>query len=366
MCGVMPLNTQSVKNRYQYFLGILMDNFLDDGQRASLRSAHRLERDGKIRDRIKAVLMADRGKSISEIADILLVDEETVRRHLRDYLDRDSTGGGSGGSKGKLTPEQSKRLREVFGDSDVMGAAWAVAKAWELFKIGFSISGMTKWLKNNGFSWKRCDGCPAKADPVEQAIFIKKYRRLKAGLREDEALVFLDAVHPTMATKLANAWSIKGQRKTVFTTGCKKRVNVLGSLNPSTLKMVTTFHETVNSATMEVHLTELRRAYPASTYSTVHIVLDQGSYCVSKDTRAAAEELGIRLWHLPPYSPNLNLIERAWKVMNEKVRNNVYFDDEKTFVAAIEGFFKTGWNKAKTSLSSRFTDNFQTVKNPAF
>src|ERR1035437_7016598 len=92
MCDVMPLNIQAVKNEYQYFFGILMNNFLDDGQRASLRSAHRLERDGKIRDRIKAVLMADRGKSISDIADILLVDEETVRRHLRDYLDRDSTG----------------------------------------------------------------------------------------------------------------------------------------------------------------------------------------------------------------------------------------------------------------------------------
>jgi hypothetical protein len=55
-----------------------MDNFLDDGQRASLRSAHRLERDGKIRDRIKAVLMADRGKPISDIADIAIANENAA------------------------------------------------------------------------------------------------------------------------------------------------------------------------------------------------------------------------------------------------------------------------------------------------
>ena len=48
---------------------------------------------------------------------------------------------------------------------------------------------------------------------------------------------------------------------------------------------------------------------------------------------AHSARLGIKLWHLPPYSPNLNLIERAWKVMNEEVRNNVYFPDAKTFTS---------------------------------
>ena len=343
-----------------------MGHFLDESQRAHLMRMHRIERDRKVGDRLKAVLLVDRGESVPDIAKFLLVDEETVRRHVRDYLDRDKTGGGSGGSQGKLSPEQSKRFREVLGDADVMGCAWAVAKAWALFKVAYSISGMTKWLKNNGFSWKKCNGCPSQADPIAQAEFIERYRQLKAGLREDEAIVFLDAVHPTMVTKLANAWSLKGQRKVILTTGSKKRLNVLGSLNPFTLKMVSTFHHTINSATMEDHLKALRRAYPASRYSVVHVVLDQGSYCVSKDTRAAAEELGICLRHLPPYSPNLNLIERAWKVMNEKVRNNVFFEDEKSFVAAIEGFFKTGWNKAKAFLSSRFTDNFQVFKKTAF
>jgi transposase len=38
-----------------------------------------------------------------------------------------------------------------------------------------------------------------------------------------------------------------------------------------------------------------------------------------------AKELNIKLHYLPPYSPNLNPIERLWKVMNEHARNNKYF-----------------------------------------
>lgn len=42
---------------------------------------------------------------------------------------------------------------------------------------------------------------------------------------------------------------------------------------------------------------------------------------------------------LPPYSPNLNPIQRLWKVMNEKVRNNRFFKSAKDFKEAINQFF---------------------------
>ena len=103
-------------------------------------------------------------------------------------------------------------------------------------------------------------------------------------------------------------------------------------------------------------------------YLTLHIILDQGSYCVSMATQAQATRLGIKLWHLPTYSPNvnLNLIERAWKVMNEDVRNNIYFPDAKTFTSCIKDFFLNRWSKLPKSLTTRFADNVQVVQKPAF
>ena len=110
----------------------------------------------------------------------------------------------------------------------------------------------------------------------------------------------------------------------------------------------------------------LRRSYPRARFSTLHIILDQGSYCVSKATQIVAAHLGIKLRHLPPYSPNLNLIERAWKVMNEQVRDNVYFPDEKIFASSIKDFFLNRWSKLSKSLTTRFADNFQVIQKPAF
>ena len=158
-----------------------------------------------------------------------------------------------------------------------------------------------------------------------------------------------------MATKLGYGWSIKGERKIVATTAGKKRINVIAILNAQTLKPVTTFPETVNSETLGEHSVWLRRSYPRTKFSTLHIILDQGSYCVSKTTQIVAARLGIKLRHLLPYSPNLNLIERAWKVMkvmNEQVRDNVYFLNR--------------WSNLSRSLTTRFADNFQVIQQPAF
>lgn len=295
---------------------LVMSEFLTSSERASLRSAHSIERDRKVGDRMKVILLADQGESLAMIAKFLLIDEQTARRHLKDYFDNDKLGGSSGGSQGKLCPAQTEKLKVLLAAGDVPTAKAAVEKVKSLFGIKFSISGMTDWLKRSRFSFKKSQPEPAKANPQAQAEFIDTYRTLRDGLPEGEAVFFLDAAHPTMATKLGYSWSIKGERKIVATTAGKKRVNVIGTLNAKTLKLVTTFPETVNSQT--------------------------------------------------PYSPNLNLIERAWKVMNEKVRDNVYFPDAQTFTCAIKNFFQHDWHKLSRSLSSRFTDNFQTFQNPAF
>lgn len=340
--------------------------FLTASQRSSLKSAHRIERDRKIGDRMKVVLLADQGESFAEIAKFLFIDEQTARRHLQDYFDNDKLGGSSGGSESKLNSEQAARLSAILAACDVASAQAVVQKVKGLFGVKFSLSGMTDWLKRNDFSFKKSEPAPAKADPQAQLEFIDTYRTLKDNLPAGEALLFLDAAHPTMATKLGYGWSIKGERKIVATTAGKARVNVLGSLEPATMKLVTTFPETVNSQTLGEHFARLRRSYPRIRFLTLHIILDQGSYCVSKATQAEATRLGIKLWHLPPYSPNLNLIERAWKVMNEEVRDNVYFHDAKTFTSTIKDFFLNRWSKLSKSLTTRFADNFQVIQKPAF
>ena len=67
---------------------------------------------------------------------------------------------------------------------------------------------------------------------------------------------------------------------------------------------------------------------------------------------------------MPPYSPNLNPIERLWKVMNEYARNNKYFATTKEFRHQINHFFDVTLPSIADSLNGRINDNFQ-VLNPA-
>ncbi len=53
------------------------------------------------------------------------------------------------------------------------------------------------------------------------------------------------------------------------------------------------------------------------------------------------------------YSPNLNPIERLWKVMNEQVRNNVVFESAKAFREQLALFFSVTIPKIKRSLGTR-------------
>lgn len=74
-----------------------------------------------------------------------------------------------------------------------------------------------------------------------------------------------------------------------------------------------------------------------------------------------ALKLNIKLHFLPPYSPNLNHIERLWKVMNEKVRNNRFFKGAKDFKEAINHFFDDLLPSIGNDLNGRINDNFQTL-----
>lgn len=83
---------------------------LDDAERVKLTIQHKQERDGRIRDRIKAVLLHDKGWSLRLIAEALLISEEAVRNHIQDYDVAKKLRPESGGSQAKLSNQQSLQL----------------------------------------------------------------------------------------------------------------------------------------------------------------------------------------------------------------------------------------------------------------
>jgi transposase len=219
---------------------------------------------------------------------------------------------------------------------------------------------MTKCLRNHGFSYKHPKEVPAKADLEKQEEFIDSYLGLIDNTPENEPIVFMDSAHPTMATKVVCGWIKKGVDKPIAQTASRTRVNVMGAIELSSMKVTSCLPEYVNGESTVAFFDQLKNAYPYA--PKIHIILDQSGYHRSLLVRESALEKNIELHYLPPYSPNLNPIERLWKIMNEKVRNNVFFPSAKIFRNAISEFFDTTIGKISASLRGRINDDFQAIK----
>ena len=84
---------------------------LTELEKSNLKNAHKQERDRRICDRIKAVLMYDDGYSTEEIGRVLLLSNEGIRKHLKDYYSKDKLKPENGGSYSRLTQPLSAESR---------------------------------------------------------------------------------------------------------------------------------------------------------------------------------------------------------------------------------------------------------------
>ena len=207
------------------------------------------------------------------------------------------------------------------------------------YHVQYTVSGLNKWLHHHGFSYKKPKGTPHKFDEEKQEAFIEVYEDLKSSLPPNEALLFMDAVHPTQATKITAGWIKKGTDKPIKTTGSRNRLNIVGAIELGNLEkaVIRSYEKTVNGEAIVDFLQNIRQSY--QDYSTIHLVLDGAGYHRSQLVVEEAEKLNIKLHYLPPYSPNLNPIERLWKVMNKYARNGRYFSSAKEFRQVISDFF---------------------------
>ena len=341
--------------------------YLSASEKQKLEDLHKHTRDSYVSDRIKAILLSSEGRSLVDIAIVLRRHVTSIARFIDDYKKNKKLKPESGGSESHLNQEQTKDLI-LHLEQNIYLTACAI-KEYILTKwnIEYSIRGLTNWLHAHEFSYKKPVGLPAKADKVKQHEFVGYYEKLKDNLSEKDIILFMDSVHPSQNTKLAHGWIKRGIDKAVPTTASRTRINLTGAINLQNLSHpIFNKSDTVNKESI-IYFFKLIRKYYIDT-ETINIILDGAGYHKAGDVQIAAENLNIKLHFLPPYSPNLNPIERLWKVMNEKARNNIYFATKSCFIKAIDNFLYTTIPKSAQYLYTRINDNFQMLDDikPAF
>ena len=340
-----------------------MEKILTVKERVRLIERHRKERDGRVRDRIKAVLAYDDGYSYSEIARILLLDDETIRRHIGDYVEEQKLTPSNGGGAGKLTDQETESLLAHLSEVTYLYAKDICLYVKKAFRKKYSISGMTKWLHMNKFCYKKPHAVPAKANKEQQKTFIQYYAILKAKAGKKEPIYFIDSVHPQYQTHLKYGWILKGKRKLIPTTAKQPRLNFIGGICLQGHRIVYQQADTINANHIAGFFCRLRKNHPGK--YKIHIILDNAGYHKNPALQVFAKNLAIELHYLPPYSPNLNPIERLWKIMHEKVSANQYYETFFDFTQATLRFFRN-IGKNKLLLRSRITDNFSVLHSPLF
>lgn len=338
------------------------NKILDLTERSVLIKRHRAERDGRVRDRIKVVLLTDDGWTAKRIAEALFVDEQTVRQHLQDYQESQKLKPENGGSLPKLDREQTAALTQHLDQKVYVKIKDICAYVIDTFGIHYSVRGMTDWLKRQGFTFHQPCGVPAKADAAAQEVFVKKYENLKSTLPEGDHILFVDGVHPSHAVRFVRGWIRKGRRVEIPTGASQKRMNLLGALNLESMTLNRKAYLTLNAEAVIDFLAFLLVTMPTG---TLHIILDRGryQYCqavwdfVEKNPR-------ITLHYLPSYSPNLNAIEPAWKIMHEHTTNNQYHRTYKDFTEKINEFFDKTFPENAKHWIERLSDNFRVLNAP--
>lgn len=303
------------------------------------------------------------GYSFTQIAKVLLLDDETIRRHINDYEVAQKLRPENGGSQSQLECNAEELIGHL-SEVTYLYVKDICAHVKATYGLGYSVSGMTKWLKANGFRYKKPHAVPARTDLEKQQTFIKHYAKLKESAGNKEPIYFLDSCHPAHQTRLVYGWILKGERKAIATTARQYRVNVMGAICLAGHRIIVHQQaDRIDAESIMVFLKELRKRHPNNT--KLHIIWDRAPYHRSHLVKKYAKILNIKIHYLPPYSPNLNPIERLWKIMHEQVTYNQYYETFAQFKEAIGDFFRH-IGKKKIILRARINDHFQTIQMPNF
>lgn len=339
-----------------------MNRFLKPEVRTYLISRHRIERDGRIKDRIKAVLLYDKGWTYARIAEALFLSEEAIRKHVEDYINSEKLSPENGGSDSKLSNEQAKEICTYLEATTICKAKDIAQYVQEKYGIKYSISGITYWLKSQGFTYHKPAIVPAKADKSKQEKWVEDYEELQKSLPEEDHILFYDGVHPSHSVRVIRGWIKQGVRKELPTNSGQKRINILGALNLESMKIFNKAYPTINAVSTIDFFNHLQEQLPKG---TINIISDQARYNKCKEVVAYLKENPrINLIYLPPYSPNLNAIEPCWKIMHEHVTNNKYYACFADFKKAVNKFFDVIFPKNSAKWTDRLTDNFRIMHSP--
>ena len=319
-----------------------------------------------VRRRMLALWLKAHGEPHQDIAERLGISGTTLRDYFDLYL--------AGGLDALKTLHYRGKANQLAEHKEAIMAALeanppatykeAQATIKAVTGLHRSLPQVRAFLKKNKLKRRKVKQIPAKADVVAQESF--KTETLEPLVEQAHHgqlhLFFVDAAHFVMLPFLGYLYSLTVRY--VKSTSGRKRFNVLGALHAVSHELVTLCNHTYINAEAVCELLEklhqLYRDLP------LVVVLDNARYQKCQRVLDTAQRLQIQLIFLPPYSPNLNLIERLWKFVKKEVLYNNYYQHYDQFCAAIADCLAQTHTTHQAALETLLTPKFQSFTNVTF
>lgn len=215
-------------------------------------------------------------------------------------------------------------------------------------------------MRKLGYRCRKFQPIPGKANPEKQRVWIDSLQHYVNQAKEGKLrLLFMDAAHFTLEAFLCKVWS---KQPLYLRSGAgRNRFNVIGCVDPISHEIISSHSMVyVNAEQVKDFLEKVRKQCGDI---PIAIILDNARYQHCEAVKEKARELGIELIFLPPYSPNLNVIERLWKYVRRHVLAGRYFDTPAKFHEALRCFFEEDCHKHKQEFMTLLTLKFQSFEN---
>lgn len=328
-----------------------------------------LSRDGLVTHRVarraNALVLLDRGWNYQEVADALLLDDDTIRT-WRTLYEQEGTNGlinfDYAGSQCNLNIEQQEKLK--LWVMETLPRSTRQVGEWIEQEFGISYagrSGLIALLHRLGMDYRKPKAVSSKLDVERQKTFINFYNKLLKNLDDDESVLFCDAVHPTHAVRPVGCWAPKDTPVMVEQNSGRSRLNIHGAIDLETGRNCILETETVNAASTIELLNSIENLYPNK--RKIHLFLDNARYHHAVMVRdwLARPECRIVMHFIPAYCPHLNPIERLWGLMHRNVTHNKCYAKFKDFCDATLQFLRNQVPKNWHTYCDQVSDNFRII-----
>jgi transposase len=285
----------------------------------------------------QTILMAARGISTEDIADIVGRKERTVILWMRGWRKERMasivTGHRNNINAGKLTREQMSEIRKVLqsppSDKGLPKEFWDVPQLKKYISAEFNVIYESNksyhfLLKFSNLSFKYPDTFDLKRDETAIGLAMKAIRKEINPLLADTSweVFAADEVKMELEAITRRAWLKRGQRTVLKVNRDKQSQSYLGFLSQKSF--VAEVYEMAWQNTDEV-LKVLKALLSNHPDKKICIIWDNASFHKSKQLRT---ELGkgnmlerVHLIAMPPYAPDHNPIEHVWGIAKQKAAN---------------------------------------------